>query len=431
MARAWTRPATMIFVLSTLLPPLASAQAGTQRSLQPGIAQTRQQLNKLDQAIQAGINDDLVLETKLAADLVGGGALVQLLQLDQHVALARAIGSRDYAQALSNALEEIIGLFAEDIRNNAIGNAVSNGVPVIDAVSDFWELYLVLRERAQMIETRDKLFQQLIRLEGKDPQRLAEWGEILTNLHGNPGADNQAFQEWLANHRIDQGQVAQRILKKAAASNSSAAARVGAGAAIVDPDQGIEALKGQPCINPDFIAALEREQRLLSKGDVLGASLADKYPGGGYIPAFTKKPCQSKGATDNETSGDPQTGALAGYWWIVETYKQTEFTPDGRVFQVTSGGPFPRHREPIHCQSSDRCVMSNTQPGLCANAVIKTGPTMYSADCREGPDRHTITVELLGNGRLQAKGKSELGYYAGQHPYKVSEYVWAGERAPD
>jgi hypothetical protein len=321
-----------------LLPPLASAQAGAQRSLQPGIAQTQQQLNKLDQAIQNGINDDLVLEVKLAGDLVGGGALVQLPQLDQHVALARAIGSRDYAQALSNALEEIIGLFAEDIRNNAIGNAVSNGVPVIDAISDFWELYLVLRERAQMIETRDKLFQQLIRLEGKDPERLAEWGKILRNLHGDPGADHQAFQEWLANHRIDEGQVTQQILKKAAAPNSSVAARAAAGAIIADPDRGIEALRNQPCINPDFIAALERQQQLLSRmkaGENTGWELMDvnKTPEGSYIAAY-RVPCDQKTSPAAETK--PQKVALSYvsvrntsthpvYWMVCGTLEY----PDG------------------------------------------------------------------------------------------------------
>jgi hypothetical protein len=195
MATALNRLIALILLLTMVWSPSIPSQAQSQKSLRPGITQTQRELNRLDQAIQEGINDDLVLLTKIAGDLVPGGAIVQLLRLDQHAQLSKAIGSKDYAQALSNALEEIIGLFGDDIRKNLpdyLGNAIGKGVPVIDAVSDAWELYLVLRQRGQMIETRDKLFQQLLRLQSKDPETIAEWGHLLRNLKGDPVADGCA-----------------------------------------------------------------------------------------------------------------------------------------------------------------------------------------------------------------------------------------------
>jgi len=294
MVTALNRLLLLILPLAMIWSPVVSAQPAQRKSLRPGITQTQRELNRLDDAIQAGINDDLILLVKSAGDLVPGGALAQLLHFDQHIGLSKAISSKDYAQAVANALEEIIGLFGENIRNNLpdyLGNAISKGVPVIDAASDAWELYLVLRERAQMIETRDKLFQQLLRLQSKDPQTIAEWGNLLRNLHGDPEAEHHVFLKWLKNQKIDEGQVIQRVLKNAQSSNSAITRHAATGLAIVDPQQGIETATGSLCLNPDFVSALRKQQQLLSQGKVNTAMMADKYSNGKYIPVFGGHDC--------------------------------------------------------------------------------------------------------------------------------------------
>jgi hypothetical protein len=74
------------------------------------------------------------------------------------------------------------------------------------------------------------------------------------------------------------------------------AAKVASGLRIVDPQEGIDSLRSQPCINPDFIAALEKTQQLLSQGNPVGAMTADKYPDGRYIPAFVNGNCSRQAA---------------------------------------------------------------------------------------------------------------------------------------
>jgi len=230
-----------------------------ERSLQIGIQRTQQQLNQLDEQIADSITDQTVLPLKVVSDILlpqGSGALAQLLKLDQHADLAQELASGDYQLALSTALEEMVGFFENSIKGLSHGEVLPSGVAKIDLAADVAETYIVLRDQAQMIATRDELFQELLRLQGSDPPTLAQWQRIYAQLHGDPTEEHQAFLHWLDEQHISKQDLMRKISDDLKA-NPKAAAAVARGIAIVDPNQDLS-LDGVPGINPDFVEAIQR-----------------------------------------------------------------------------------------------------------------------------------------------------------------------------
>jgi hypothetical protein len=216
------------------------------------------------------MRDESVLLAKTTADLAsdfgppGTGPLLQFLKWDDHANLAKDIGDQHYQQALLDAFKESVALWEEPLEDaakqqghNGLAMTLKGEVAAVDVGGDLAEEYLILRDRATMVATRDTLFQQLVRLQGNDPQTLAQWQDIYTRLHGDPAAEHRAFLQWLANHQVSRQDLMRKVLTDVN-RNPKAAAGLARGLAIVDPSQEFSGLNGIPGLNPDFVAAFNR-----------------------------------------------------------------------------------------------------------------------------------------------------------------------------
>jgi len=165
------------------------------KSYAPGIAQTQAELDRLDGQIALDITDGSVALPKILSDLAGylpgppgGDAFKQLVALDQHADIAKAISSGDYHMALAKALEELVNFFVNPEAAPAVagGETLLNGVANIDLITDVGQAWLTLRDQEQALATRDQIFQQLLRLQGSDPAALDYWNKLYTQVHGDP-----------------------------------------------------------------------------------------------------------------------------------------------------------------------------------------------------------------------------------------------------
>jgi len=176
---------------------------------------------------------------------------------------------------------------------------VEGGDKIIDAAADLLELQALIAQQQQLLTTQTALQQQLLRLQGEDPDTLAQWQQILANLYGNAAVEHAAFLNFLAAHGLSQKDVTAKALANATAVSPKTASRVALGMSVVDPSQLPDNLAAIPGINPDFIAALkcDREgiQDLMNGGDgMVGVACArcrvgdpcDRYADGSYIKAF-------------------------------------------------------------------------------------------------------------------------------------------------
>jgi hypothetical protein len=251
-------------------------------SLQSGIAQTKQAIQQIDRQIDDNQTDGLKLFSGLLVDL--GGALGKLgagsgsgteglrsalealqrdplntskAMIEQFQFSSGATSSlRDghYLQALGQGAKSIGQLWALLAATPAMGFSLA----VEDVLYKSVETATILTQQAHLVDVRQKLEQQLFRLEGKDPQSIAEWDRVFQNLFGDPGAYHQAFLQATAKLQADKQELANKALRDAASRSDASAFQVAQGLTIIDPDTHLWDLDNWPGINPDFIDALNR-----------------------------------------------------------------------------------------------------------------------------------------------------------------------------
>jgi len=103
-----------------------------------------------------------------------------------------------------------------------------------------------LNQQARLNEIRGQLEQQLVRLDGKDPQHLAELDNIYKNLFGDPNAAHAAFLQAAAAAKADSQQLMAKALKDAASRSETSALQMAQGLSIIDPDQNLWDLANWP-----------------------------------------------------------------------------------------------------------------------------------------------------------------------------------------
>jgi hypothetical protein len=292
----------------------AYGQARQQPSLRHGIAQTQQsiaQVNKLLDENQADIST-LMFNVKIQlAGYTPLGKAIDAFNLASNVIVGeKAFKNGRYWEALGQVAEAVATLWGR--------GSLDLGTKGIDAVADVLELQSLMREQQQLTLAQTALQLQLFRLQGKDPETLAQWQQMLNNLYGDPAVEHAAFLKFLAANGLSEKDVAAKALANAAAVSPGTASRVASGMSIVDPTQVPDNLAGMPGINPDFIAALKCDrdgiQSLLNGGNGMGGVACprcrvgdpcDRYADGSYINAFgppSYDPSRA-GASSGQVSG--------------------------------------------------------------------------------------------------------------------------------
>ncbi len=273
-------------------------QISKQNSLKTGVAQTEQALRQVNQQIDENQADAVKLFAGLEVDV--GGALPKLVGASNPLNTAidlfnqgasayqatKSTASRDYAQGIGKTAEAIANVWG------VLNPYVAGGKELIDFAATLYEAQAILRQQANLVETRIKLENQLSRLRGEDPETRAEWQSILQSLHGNPAAEHEAFLKWLAASGQSKKEILAKALSNAANAGPTTAHQFALGT-IVDPSQVGDDLTDIPNINPDFIAATQCDRSVATNAMSDPRWLkftCSKYPDGTYIPAFG--PCR-------------------------------------------------------------------------------------------------------------------------------------------
>jgi len=366
-----------------------------QRSLAQGITQTQQSLAKVDDLLNENQGEITKLLASAQVDLgqqledasqINVSTQQQSTPLGDTVTVfntasngfvaATAFQNRDYVQAVGQTAEAVAAVWGQ------FDPRVKYGTEAIDIGANLYEAQALFRQQEQLIGEQSTLQQQLVRLQGKDPQASADWQQIFNNLHGDPTAEHEAFLKWLAANGLSEKQVIAKAFANAAKSGPAVASQLASGMTIVDPNQASNSLSDIPDINPDFLAALKRcnqnladwQQRVgqwaaqeqsdqaacaaagIKPGDCPQSAAArqaalasrsaswanmtcNKYADGSYIPAFglsqgtTQSPSSSQdsslpfnaGPTVSSGGSQPLRTDPDGVWQFEEsTYKRTD-----------------------------------------------------------------------------------------------------------
>lgn len=274
---------------------LAAYQTGRYVSLERGIAQTQENINLIDKAIQSTSEEAVDLANRTLI-----GKLSDSAQIAQDVAgINQAYNQNDVqglvqhlAEATSDVAVTAIKATGKDMAAEGVAVETNPDVVAIkesfDAGVDVVILSNIGARLAQLEWVKhEELEPALEGLENKQQELAQEqtaaafWGKLQKN-----------FQDTSAKSLV--GKDPGEVLKQAASISPQAAAVVGRRVAIRDPQQSIFDLQSLPGINPDFIAALQRCEQADAQAASFGESdqyyynqmTCDKYPDGSYIPAF-------------------------------------------------------------------------------------------------------------------------------------------------
>src|SRR5271166_957823 len=93
-----------------------------------------------------------------------------------------------YLQALSNIAQIVASIWSKS--PDWTGRTMLYGKDAVNIAADIYEAQALLFQQAKLIETQIALQQELSRLEAKDPEKAAQWHQILSNLYGDPAAQH-------------------------------------------------------------------------------------------------------------------------------------------------------------------------------------------------------------------------------------------------
>jgi len=244
----------------------------SQRSLQPGIAQTQAALNQIERLMSDNDAEMAKIFADQNLDFAGEQILKDFGDIKDSYEFGNAVGSGDYSKAIEKA-GDIVASYWGKVDPAGVGGIVGASAKLINQGFKMREAQNLIDQQAQLASLRQQLQNSLYRLEGQDPKDLGQswWKDVLQN-------DKQlqdSFQKWLQKNAITENQLGPR-----AALN---------GATIVEPDAQVYDLQKIPGINPDFIEALQRCSQATNVATTAGyiaAMTCNKYPDGSYIPAF-------------------------------------------------------------------------------------------------------------------------------------------------
>jgi hypothetical protein len=321
-------------VVGIALAGAAAAAAGTysynhiqqQRSLRQGIAQTQQALAKVDELLEENQTEIVKRISSVEVDLgekleelpqVNATPNQQVTPLGNAIDLfrtasngfvgARAFQNRDYLQATGQTAEAVAAVWGK------FDPRVELGAKAIDVAANLYEAQALLRQQERLVATQGTLQQQLLRLQGKDPQTAAEWERILNNLHGDGSAEHGAYLNWLAAKNLSEKDVLAKAFTNAANAQPGVASQFTSGLKIVDPSQNVSDLSNITDINPDFIAAVQCNSyvatQAISDPRWLRFTCTHYPEDGTYIPAFG--PCRGIDFANPFTGGVIPGGSTA------------------------------------------------------------------------------------------------------------------------
>ena len=283
-----------------------------QASLQRGISQTQQALQQVDQLIQQNQTQLLSLWSQLGIDAGTGvevlgtagseherdrvtplGDAVDVFQTASNTFDATtAFQNGQYLEALGH-LGETAATIWEHADPTEWKLVLAGGKAAIDVGANVLEASALLSQQTHLIQTQLLLQQQLLKLQVNDPQTLAEWQQVLSNLHGDPASEHEAFLKWLATHGLSEKDVITKALSNANQAGGATPSQVASGITILAPETSLDEIASIPQINPDFIAAMQAEQFISSHAASDSRWFrysVSHYPDGTYIPAFG--PCR-------------------------------------------------------------------------------------------------------------------------------------------
>jgi hypothetical protein len=288
-----TRSTPMLWLLISVLASWnceCLSQSRPQTSFRQGIQQTQQSLGQVDKLLEENQTALLTLQSKVLNDLAADNPLKDAVDVFKVGAngfkATTAFQNQDYLQGIGQTAEAIAAVWGN------VNPPLEAGVKLIDAAADWLEFQSLLNQQVTLLRAQLTLQQQLLRQEGKDPNTLAQWQQILNNLQGDPSTAHQAFLQWLAAHGLSQSDVVAKALADASSKGTVTASQVASGMTILDPNQDLSTVEAIPGINPDFIAALKANFFIASHASDPRwlRYTATTYPDGTYIPAFG--PCK-------------------------------------------------------------------------------------------------------------------------------------------
>jgi hypothetical protein len=221
----------LVCIAAAIATTYSYGQAHQQQSLRHGIAQTQQSLAQVSELLDENQADIVNLMTRVKVDLA------EYTPLDDMIGLfkigsngfegAKAFHNQDYLQAMGQTAEAVAAVWGKS------EPWLELGTKVIDAVADVLELRSLMNEQQQLMLAQTALQQELLRLQGKDPEALAQWQQILSNLYGDPAVEHAAFLKLLAAHGLSQKDVEAKALANAAAVSPGTASRAASGMSII------------------------------------------------------------------------------------------------------------------------------------------------------------------------------------------------------
>ena len=172
----------------------ASPQAAA--SLQAGIAQTKSAIAQIDQEMaqnQADL-DRLYNELTIAfaasfakVDVGGNSPALEAFQQDPLNTTKNVIDQFQSSSGATKSLQDAQYLEALGQGAKTIGQLWSLFNPLVAGSTELEDVLIksietnaILNQQARLEDVRTKLEQQLFRLDGKDPQNLAEWTGFIT-----------------------------------------------------------------------------------------------------------------------------------------------------------------------------------------------------------------------------------------------------------
>jgi hypothetical protein len=258
--------------LSVIVLAFWTGSAFSQPSLQPGITQTQDALNKIERLMSQNDAELAKMFADQSLDFAGEQILKDFGDIKDSYEFGNAVGSGEYAKAIEKA-GDILASYWGKADPAGVGGIVDASAKLINQAFKMRETQNLIDQQAQLASLRQQLQNTLYRLEGKDPKDPDQswWMDVLQSdkqLH-------DSFQKWLRQNGITENQ-----LDPQPGLN---------GATIVEPDAQPYDLQKIPGINPDFIEALQRCSQATNVATTAGyiaAMTCNKYPDGSYIPAF-------------------------------------------------------------------------------------------------------------------------------------------------
>jgi len=398
-----------------------------QRSLAQGITQTQQSLAKVDDLLNENQGEITKLLASAQVDLgqqledasqINVSTQQQSTPLGDTVSVfntasngfvaATAFQNRDYLQAVGQTAGAVAAVWGQ------FDPRVKYGNEAIDIAANLYEAQALFRQQEQLLQDQATLQQQLVRLQGNDPQASADWQQIFNNLHGNSTAEHEAFLKWLDANGLSEKEVIAKALANAAKSGPAAASQLASGMTIVDPNQTGSNLSDIPGINPDFIAALKRcNQNLADWQQRVGESVAQGQADQAACAAAGIKP------GDCPQSAAARQAALAARsasWANMTCNKYA----DGRYVPAfgSGGGKLASLADSTGPKSD-----ASRQPRATRDAASSTGATAGSeltkptAPNSSSPGPRGISVQWTGANAVgidivDSAQKLKLGYFA-------------------